>query len=172
MTVLTTPYYLLQGIGCHAKMGLRYEGKCYFTPYISYSSKINYEEAVQKCDNVAATMADIHSRNQQKAFESFFRQKIPSSQSWMDFWTGMVYQSSVSNKGILGHCFDLFVATRDWCSIGQNYPRPMPVLTLIENNYKICPTAWTLHNTHSKEFVVKVEEHDHDPEILLKYIFN
>ena len=82
-------------IRCDQLRGVVYEGKCYFTPYISSSSSVNYEEAVQKCTNETAMIAEIHSRIQQQALENFLRSKIPSSNKNMHLWIGTLYEMSV-----------------------------------------------------------------------------
>ena len=82
---------------CEAKSGLLYDEKCYFTPSFSFSSSLNYDDAVQKCNNEKASIAEIHTRNQQETIENFFRPKMPSSRTWIEFYTGTLYQSSVGN---------------------------------------------------------------------------
>ena len=86
---------LISGIRCNQPSGVIYDEKCYFAPYISSSSNLNFEQAVQKCTNEGAAIAEIHSRSQQQALENFFRSKIPSSKSYMDLWIGTSYEISV-----------------------------------------------------------------------------
>lgn len=80
------------GQRCKLDGGLPFEERCYFSPGLSSTYDLNYNEAVQKCNNRGAQVAEVHSLVHQQAIEAHFRSKI--SRSLIQLWVGMTYQSS------------------------------------------------------------------------------